>query len=275
MSLPIPQSPVAQPLAQTGDDPERMAIGVPGQTRDIAFLRRAAAEGVSAPGLVWLPGFMSDMGSTKAAALDEWARVHGRALLRLDYSGHGLSGGRFEDGNISRWLEEVLAVLRSSSSGPQILVGSSMGGYLALLAARALAAAGEAERLHAMVLIAPAVDFTQALMWPRFSAEIRHEIETEGVWMLPSAYGKPYPVMRGLIEDGRQHLLLGQPLRSHCPVHILQGMSDPDVPWTHAMQLVEHLASDPVVITLIKDGDHRLSRPEDIARLLEAIAAMS
>ena len=240
--------------------------------RRIAFMRRNAGPGNTSPGLVWLPGFKSDMASTKASALDSRCGRDGRALLRFDYSGHGMSEGRFEDGTIGRWLEDALAVIRAQTAGPQILVGSSMGGWLALLIARALAASGEAARLAGMVLIAPAVDFTQTLMWEKFSPEIRVELERTGQWLRPSAYGlAPYAITMQLIEEGRRHLVFGKPIRSHCPVHILQGMLDPDVPWRHAMTLVEHLAADPAVITLVKDGDHRLSREEDVARLFAAI----
>lgn len=274
MHFPSPQSPPAQQVIAGAADPQVMAVGTAAQQRSIAFLRRHAVPGNAQPGLVWLPGFMSDMASTKASALDGWAAGQGRALLRFDYSGHGVSGGRFEDGTISLWLEEALALVRAQSRGPQVLVGSSMGGWLALLLARALAKAGEAARLHALVLIAPAVDFTQQLIEPKLTPEIARQIETTGQWLRPSAYGAPYPITRGLLHDGRLHNLFGTVLRSHCPVHILQGMQDPDVPWQHAMQLVEHLASDPVVISLIRDGDHRLSRPEDIAMLLQVIEGM-
>ena len=267
VEAPNPQS---VPHASAGD-PQTMLVGSGESTREIAFMRSQGAQ----PGLVWLPGFMSEMQSSKASALAAWAQRQGRALLRFDYSGHGLSRGRFEDGTIGQWLEDGLAVIRAQSDGPVILVGSSMGAWLALLVARALADVGETVRLHGMVLIAPAVDFTESLMWQRFSPGIRDEIDRNGVWMRPSDYGAPYPITRGLIEEGRRHLLLGGLVRSYCPVQILQGMQDPDVPWQHAMALVEHLAADPVAITLVKDADHRLARPQDIARMLAAIAAMA
>ncbi len=239
--------------------------------RRLAVSARPAADGETRPGIVWLGGFKSDLTSGKAVALDGWAERTGRACLRFDYSGHGASEGRFEDGTIGLWLDDALAMVRTRSAGPQILVGSSMGGWIALLAARALAEAGEVQRIAGLVLIAPAVDFTEALMWAQFGPEIRHEIETTGRWMRPTPYGEPYPVTKALIEDGRRHLLLGGPVRSHGPVHILQGMRDDAVPWRHAMTLVEHLAADPVSITLVKDGDHRLSRDEDVAKLLTAV----
>ena len=242
--------------------------------RRLAYAARSAGRDAAAPGIVWLGGFRSDLTSGKAAALDAWAGREGRAALRFDYSGHGRSEGRFEDGTIGLWLDDALAVIRALSEGAQILVGSSMGAWIALLAARALAGAGEAGRIAGLVLIAPAVDFTEALMWARFSPEVKREIAETGRWLRPSAYGEPYPITRRLIEEGRRHLLLGGAVRSHGPVHILQGMQDPDVPWRHAMTLVEHLASDPVAITLVKDGDHRLSRDEDVARLIAAVEGL-
>jgi len=257
------------------DEPQFLDVGEGPLRRPIAFRRRAPVRD-GLPGIVWLGGFKSDMASTKASALDAHCERRGQALLRFDYSGHGASGGRFEDGTVSRWLEESLAAIRALTSGRQILVGSSMGGYLALLVARALAAAAETARLTGMVLIAPAVDFTEALMWARASAAERRAIVESGVWLRPSAYSDaPYPITRGLVEDGRRHLLLGQTVRSFCPVRILQGMRDEDVPYRCALTLVEHMAGDPVTLTLIKDGDHRLSRPQDLTLLFEAIDGLA
>jgi pimeloyl-ACP methyl ester carboxylesterase len=236
------------------------------------------------PGLFWLSGLKSDMKGTKAQALDAWAAAHGRACLRFDYSGHGESGGAFADGTIGRWLQESLAVYRHFAKGPQIVVGSSMGGWLALLLAQALREGkGKDKRedkaaapIAGMVLIAPAVDFTEELMWNHFPDAIKREIEDKGAWMRPSLYGEgPYPITRALIEDGRRHLMLGGLIETGCPVHILQGVQDPDVPWRHVQELVSRFARDDVVLTLIKDGDHRLSRPEDIARLLGAVNEFS
>jgi pimeloyl-ACP methyl ester carboxylesterase len=240
----------------------------------LAFRKREAAKAErSKPGIIWLGGFKSDMLSTKAAALDAFAAKEGRACLRFDYSGHGESEGRFEDGTISRWTQESLAMIRAQTQGPQILVGSSMGGWIALLAARAMGADEAVERLAGLVLIAPAVDFTESLMWARMPASIRKQIETEGVWLRESAYStEPTPITRALIEDGRRNLMFDGAINAHAPVHILQGMQDPDVPWQHAMTLVEHLAGDCVTLSLIKDGDHRLSREEDIQALITAIA---
>ncbi len=209
---------------------------------------------------------------TKAEALDRWADKEDRACVRFDYSGHGESGGAFTDGTIGRWLEESLAVYLAFARGPQVVIGSSMGGWLALLLARALCQRQSAAPIAGMVLIAPAVDFTEELMWKQFPDSTKREIEQKGVWMRPSEYGNdPYPITRGLIEDGRKHLLLGGLIETRCPVHILQGVQDPDVPWRHAVELVSRFSRDDVVITLIKDGDHRLSRPEDIERLIAAV----
>jgi len=228
------------------------------------------------PGLFWLGGFKSDMKGTKAAALDDWAGKEGRACLRFDYSGHGESGGDFAEGTIGRWLEEAVAVYRQFTKGPQLVIGSSMGGWLALLLARELRQAKGEAPIAGMLLIAPAVDFTEELMWKRFSDAVRKEIEEKGQWLRPSAYSEaPYPITRKLIEEGRRHLLLGGLIETGCPVHILQGVQDPDVPWRHAQDLVARFAGDDVVLTLIKDGDHRLSRPQDIERLIAAVKEFS
>ena len=248
--------------------PTSIKIGSSAAERTIAIRARAG----KSPGLFWLGGFKSDMKGTKAQALDQWAASAGRGCVRFDYSGHGESGGDFRDGTIGRWLEESLAVYTRFAEGPQIVIGSSMGGWLALLLARALPLHKDAPPIAGMVLIAPAVDFTEELMWKQFSTATRREIEEQGAWMRPSAYGEePYPITRGLIEDGRNHLLLGGLIETHCPVHILQGVQDPDVPWQHAVELVSRFSRDDVVLTLIKEGDHRLSRPEDIERLIAAV----
>jgi pimeloyl-ACP methyl ester carboxylesterase len=213
------------------------------------------------------------MRGTKAIALDAWAAEQNRACVRFDYSGHGESGGAFVDGTIGRWLEEAVAVFERFCSGPQVVIGSSMGGWIALLLARELARRpAQRASLAGLVLIAPAPDFTEELMWKGFSPEIREQIETTGVWLRPSAYGEPYPITRALIEEGRNHLLLGGSIDVGCPVRILQGAQDPDVPWRHAFALAHRLPADDVVLTVIRDGDHRLSRPQDIARMIAAVA---
>jgi pimeloyl-ACP methyl ester carboxylesterase len=250
--------------------PKFLNVGTGIEARQVAIRCRAGAN----PGLFWLGGFKSDMKGTKAEALDLWARDHGRAMTRFDYSGHGESGGNFMHGTIGRWLEESLAVFGAFCRGPQVVVGSSMGGWLALLLARELALRGATNAsVIAMVLVAPAVDFTEELMWKRFPAEIKREIEANGVWQRPSQYSdEPYPITRNLIEEGRRHLLLDAMIETGCPVRILQGVQDPDVPWHHAVELTSRFARDDVVLTLVKDGDHRLSRPEDLERLIAAVA---
>jgi pimeloyl-ACP methyl ester carboxylesterase len=249
-----------------------LMIESPPPARTIAVRARESKSGATGPGLFWLGGFKSDMKGTKAGALDRWAEAENRACVRFDYSGHGESGGDFTAGTIGRWLEESIAIYTQFAKGPQVIIGSSMGGWLALLLARALRGRNDAAPIAGMVLIAPAVDFTEELMWKSFSPAIKREIEEKGVWMRPSDYAEgPYPITRGLIEDGRQHLLLGGLIETGCPVHILQGVQDPGVPWRHAEDLVTRFARDDVVLTLIKDGDHRLSRPEDIERLIGAV----
>ncbi|MBS7544544.1 alpha/beta hydrolase [Ancylobacter oerskovii] len=225
-----------------------------------------------APGILWCGGYLSDMRGTKAEELARWGEAQGREVVRFDYSGHGESGGAFIDGTISDWTEDALAVFDRCTSGPQIVVGSSMGGWISLLLARALAARGD-KRLAGLVLIAPAPDFTEELMWKAMTPEIRSEILANGVWYREGEYGRS-PITLKLIEDGRRHLVLGEPFAVGCPVRILQGVADDVVPWRHAMKLVTCLAEDDVVATLIKDGDHRLSRPEDIERLLAAVASL-
>src|SRR4051812_11730751 len=243
-------------------------LGTAPDERSIAVRRDEGA----GPGLFWLGGFKSDMKGTKAEALSQWARENGRACVRFDYSGHGESGGDFRDGTIGRWLEESLAVFTANAVGPQVVIGSSMGGWIALLLLRELRRRKENKASVAgLVLIAPAVDFTEVLMWQRFPTKVKRELEEHGFWLRPSEYGEPYPITRALIEDGRNHLLLGSMIETGCPVRILQGVQDPDVPWNHAVELTSRLAQDDVVLTLVKDGDHRLSRPEDIERLIKAV----
>jgi pimeloyl-ACP methyl ester carboxylesterase len=250
--------------------PQSVTVGQ--DARSIAVLAR---EGKGPP-VVWLGGFKSDMRATKATALAEWAEQNGRAFVRFDYSGHGESCGAFEEGTISRWLEDALAVMERFVTEKPILVGSSMGGWISLLAARHLMDKRPDLVPAGMVLIAPAVDMTERLMWGRFPEDLRRSVQETGVYHRPSAYSDaPYPITLNLIEDGRRHLLLDRPIQTGCPVHILQGMEDPDVPWSHALELVEHLPGDSVSLTLIKDGDHRLSRPEDIEKLIAAVAAIA
>ena len=226
--------------------------------------RRVAGAG---PTVVWLGGFKSDMAGTKAQALADWALAKGRAYVRFDYFGHGESSGEFRQGTITRWREDALAVIDELTSGDLVLVGSSMGGWIACLAAMA-----RAERVRAMVLIAPAADFTEALMAPGIPPEGRAALAADGVWLRPSEYGDPYPITRALLEDGARWSILGEePVPIEVLVRILQGGEDPDVPWRHALELAQSLKGEDVVFTLVKDGDHRLSRPQDIARLIAAV----
>lgn len=231
-------------------------------------------------GLFWLPGYKSDMSSTKAAAVAEFARSR-FAMTRFDYSGHGSSGGRFEDGTIGRWLDEAEAVFAGVAcrvtSGPQIVIGSSMGGYLALLLLRRLIARSPAmaSRIGALVLIAPAWDMTEALMWDEFGPEQKRAIMDEGCLLRPSAYGEPYKITRALIEEGRTHLMAGRPFDPGRPVHILQGLDDPDVPAAHTRGLLDILGKTHLTLEEIPEGDHRLSRPEDISRMCEVIEGLA
>lgn len=241
------------------------------ETRRLAARRRDG----SGPTVVWLGGFRSDMLATKASRLDQWAGERGRAYLRFDYAGHGESDGRFEEQTIGGWVADALAVIDALAAGERlVLVGSSMGGWIALLVARALAARGEAGRLAALVLIAPAVDFTEELIWAKLPQAARAQMLASGVWRTPSAYSEePDAITLRLIEEGRAHLLFGAPLRAHAPVHILQGLQDPDVPWRHAQKLFERLTADPAVVSYVREGDHRLSREEDLRLLLAAVEA--
>ncbi len=225
-----------------------------------------------APGAVWLGGFLSDMNGTKAQALDGWAQAAGHAFVRHDYSGHGESGGAFRDGTISRWLAQSLAVFRRFTTGPQILVGSSMGGWIALRMAQELARSGESARIAGMLLLAPAPDFTAELMEPVLTEAMRRDLDEKGYIEEHSQYSpEPNIYTRALFEDGRANRVLDGVVDTHCPVHILQGMEDPDVPYSHALRLVEHLPADDVTLSLIRDGDHRLSRPQDIAMMVAAL----
>ena len=226
--------------------------------------RKIAGQG---PTLVWLGGFRSQMSGTKAQALADWAMRVGRSFIRFDYFGHGQSSGDFRDGTISRWRRDALAVMDAETEGPLVLIGSSMGGWLACLAALA-----RPHRVRSLVLIAPAADFTSALLTPSVPAEGRTALARDGVWMQPSAYDPAgYPITRQLLEDGATWSLLPGPVALDLPVRILQGAQDSEVPWRHALTLAESLRSDDIIFTLIKDGDHRLSRPQDIARLITVL----
>ena len=221
------------------------------------------------PTVVFLPGFRSDMTGDKATALAAFCAERGQAMLRFDYSGHGASGGRFEDGTIGRWTDDALAVIDRLTEGPLVLVGSSMGGWIALLAALA-----RPDRVAALIGIAAAPDFTEALMWQAMTFEQRATLMRDGVLHRPSQYGEPYPITRALIEDGRTRLLLNAPIALDCPVRLLHGQEDPDVPWELALRIAERVTSRDVQVILVKDGDHRLSRPQDLALLRRTLAPL-
>ena len=252
-------------------EPQLLEVGAEPRRRRIAYRWR---EG-KGPALLWLSGFLSDMKSTKATAVADWAAEQGLAMMRFDYSGHGLSGGDLLHATIGDWLEESIAGWELIGAGPRVVIGSSMGGWIALLLARHLAHQNRSHELSGMVLIAPAFDMTEALMWRELPQAAKDEIERTGVTYVPSAYADPYPFTKLLIEEGRWHLLEGQPFDPGCPVRILQGMRDPDVPWRHSLALVDLLAGPDVELTLIKEGDHRLSAPHDLQRLTATIATLS
>jgi pimeloyl-ACP methyl ester carboxylesterase len=226
--------------------------------------RRVDGDG---PTIVWLGGFASDMTGTKAQALSDAAAERGWSYLRFDYFAHGASSGRWEDATVGRWRDDALAVVDGLTSGRLVLVGSSMGGWIAGLVALA-----RPERLHGLVLVAPAPDFTERLLRPRIPPEGLRELELNGVWLEPSDSGEPLAVTRRLLDEGREHLILGGPLPIRVPVRVLQGARDEPVPWRHALAYAEAIEADDVVFTLVKDGDHRLSRPQDLARLIAAAA---
>jgi pimeloyl-ACP methyl ester carboxylesterase len=256
--------------------PQFLTVGAGDAAREIAMILRPAqaASAAERPTLVWLSGYRSDMSGSKAVEVDRLAGELGLACLRLDYSGHGLSGGTFTDGTISRWLEEALAVIRHVAPAKAVLIGSSMGAWIALRLAQEIARGG-GPKLDGMVLIAPAPDFTSDLIEPNLTKKERTSLSERGYFEERSQYSpEPNIYTRALIEDGRQNRVLEGIIETGCPVHILQGMKDADVPYTHAMKLVEHLPADDVVLTFVRDGDHRLSRPQDIERMLAAIKAL-
>jgi pimeloyl-ACP methyl ester carboxylesterase len=253
-------------MSDTADHPAPHQTLARPDGEEIAYLRNRAKKPAGKAGLVWMGGFKSDMAGTKALALAEWAVRADRDLLRFDYFGHGQSSGTFTDGTIGRWREDALAAFDELTEGPQVIVGSSMGGWMALLTALA-----RPERVKALVLIAPAPDFTQELMWKGFSDDIKATLKRDGIYREPSDFDEPYEITLKLIEESAAHLLLGGPIAINVPVRVMQGMRDESVPWLHAMRLVEALTSEDVEVHLSKAGDHRLSTPDDIARLMEVL----
>lgn len=237
------------------------------QDRRIAYARTAG----QGPGVVFLGGFMSDMTGTKAQFLQDWATRQGRAFLRFDYSGHGQSSGAFEEGCIGDWAEDALAVIAALTEGPQVLVGSSMGGWISLLVAKAMP-----ERVAGMVGIAPAPDFTEDSMWAGFDDTQRAALMRDGRITIPSDYSPDgYPITRRLIEDGRRHLVLRAPLSLPFPVRILQGTADTDVPPAVALRLMEHADCPDLRLTLVKGADHRFSTPDCLAMIADSVDQVS
>jgi pimeloyl-ACP methyl ester carboxylesterase len=265
--------------ATNGNGADSITVGEGEAARQIAIALQPAAADNALAHFVWLGGYRSDMAGTKAVELAALAARLGTACMRLDYSGHGASGGAFVDGTISRWLEESLAVIDHAAKvlGTRrlVLVGSSMGGWIALRAIAELAKRQDIV-VAGLVLIAPAPDFTSELIEPNLTDAERAALAERGQFEEPTPYGPdPNIYTLKLIEDGRDNRVLTGVIETGCPVHILQGMADPDVPYSHAVRLMEHLSGDDVVLTMIRDGDHRLSRPQDIAKILEAAEALA
>ena len=221
------------------------------------------------PTVVFCPGYKSDMTGSKATELSAYCTARRQAFLRFDYSGHGISDGQFEDGTIGRWLADALALIDGLTKGPLIIVGSSMGGWIALLVALA-----RRDRVAGLVGVAAAPDFTEDLMWEAMSFAERREVMERNVIMVPNPYGGAYPVTRALIEDGRNHLLLRGPIALDCPVRLLHGQRDAEVPWETAMRIADRVTGDDVRTILVKDGDHRLSRPDDLALLGRVLGSL-
>jgi len=252
-------------------NPAFITVGEGSDARKIA-VRKTNDSGVGGAGLVWLGGYRSDMLGTKAEALDCWATENGRSCCRHDYSGHGESGGKFEEGTISRWVEESLAVFEQFTKGPQILVCSSMGAWVGLRMVQKLVERGEGDRVSGLLLLAPAPDFTYELMMPQLSDEHKSQLENQGYMDEPSEYSdEPNIFTRALFEDGEKNRVMKGVIETGCPVHIIQGMLDDDVPYSHAMKLVNFLPADNVTVTLVKDGDHRLSRDSDIELIIRSV----
>lgn len=243
-----------------------MSDSADGHETSIAYHRTPG----KSPGIMFLGGFMSDMTGTKATFLEGFARARGRSFLRFDYSGHGASSGAFADGTIGRWRGDALAAFDRLSEGPQILVGSSMGGWIALLVALA-----RPYRVAGVVTVAAAPDFTEDLIWARLDPARRAALAGAGYFEEPSAYGPPYRITRALIEDGRSHLLLRGAIAIAAPVRLIHGMADPDVPYETSIRAAQRLAGGDVRVTLIKDGDHRLSRDQDLALIGDAVAELA
>ncbi|WP_296083335.1 alpha/beta hydrolase [uncultured Agrobacterium sp.] len=255
--------------------PHYIVVGHGDAAREIAIVSRSASTSDHRPALVWLGGYRSDMTGTKAVELDRFAEQEQLACIRFDYSGHGVSKGDFKKGTISRWLEESLAVLNDKTPESVILIGSSMGGWIALRLIEELRKRQDGPKVAGLVLIAPAPDFTAELIEPNLTEAEKASLIENGYFEEPSEYSpEPNIFTRDLMTDGRKNLVLKGVIDMGCPVHILQGMRDEDVPYQHALRLMEHLPADDVVLSLIRDGDHRLSRPQDIERMLAAVKSL-
>ena len=250
------------------DRPSTLVVGQGPDARNIAFRVQPGA----APTVVWLGGYRSDMRGTKAEHLAEICNADDIGFCRLDYSGHGESGGRFEDGTISRWTAEAEAVIDAATDGALVLVGSSMGAWIALRLVQAAVQAKAGSRIFGLLLIAPAPDFTERLVKPKMTPAQREEVERDGALRVPSQYGaEPYLYTRALLDDGARSRVMDDLIETGCPVRIIQGMADPDVPYTHALDLMTLLPSEGVTMTLVRDGDHRLSRPQDLSLIGRAV----
>lgn len=249
------------------------------QDTAIAYIHDGAKDDENSPtGFFWLGGFMSDMEGSKAGVLADLAEQENRPCLRFDYSGHGQSEGEFRDGTISKWLQEAVEVFKNQTSGPRIIIGSSMGGWLAMLLYRYFEQDEPeiASRIRGIILIAPALDMTQKLMWDNYDDMARNDIIENGFYAEPSDYGdEPYIITRDLIEDGKQHIMMDAAIKVSCPVRILQGEKDVDVPWQHAFAIYQALEGDDIVFSLIKSADHRLSTPRDLATLRQTCQHLS
>lgn len=261
--------------SETGN-PEFIEVGGDEDPRSIALHYRPQTRNSPGPALVWLSGYRSDMTGSKAVAIDDHAARAGLACIRFDYSGHGRSGGEFTRGTISRWLAESMAVIDHIAPEEIVVIGSSMGGWIALRLAQELKKRKGSPVMRGLVLIAPAPDFTGELIEPNLTDIQRQSLDERGYFEEHSEYSpEPNIFTRDLIEDGRANRVLTGIIETGCPVHILQGMRDPDVPYTHALRLLDHLPADDTVLTLIRDGDHRLSRPQDLERMLAAVTELA
>jgi pimeloyl-ACP methyl ester carboxylesterase len=264
----VPENRAATELATENSDSGEALRYLDSAGRRLAYRKRAATDRTrDGAGILFLPGFRSDMTGTKATFLDAFSAERGLPYVRFDYSGHGASGGRFEDGTIGAWAQDAIAMIDHVADGSLVLVGSSMGGWIMLLAALA-----RPDRVAGLVGLAPAPDFTEALIWNRLSDDERDRLQSAGRLVTPSAYSdEPTVITRALIEEGRRHLLLNAPIGIRRPVRLLHGMADPDVPFQLSLDLAERIVGENVRVTLIKDGDHRLSRAEDLALLGETL----